>query len=325
MKRRDFITLLGGAAAAWPLAARAQQPAVPIVAYVYPGAPQSAEAPLSAIRKRLGEVGYLDGRNVAIELHTANNDFARLPELFANLIRRRVAAIAVFGAAANAVKAFNTSIPIVFGIGGDPVEAGLVASLNRPGGNITGQTTLNSELGAKRLGLVHDLLPRAAHFAVLINPNEPTADSLTEAVQPVASAREWQIEIFTARSNSDIDAAFASLATKRVDVLSVGASALFRDRRVQLAMLSVRHAVPAMYVERGFTEAGGLISYGASLLDQHAQMGSYIGRILKGEKPADLPVQQAVKVEMVINLQTAKLLGLAIPPTLLAIADEVIE
>ena len=322
--RRDFITLLG-VAAAWPLAARAQQPAVPIVAYVYPGAPQSAEAPLSAIRKRLGEVGYLDGRNVAIELHTANNDFARLPELFANLIRRRVAAIAVFGAAANAVKAFNTSIPIVFGIGGDPVEAGLVASLNRPGGNITGQTTLNSELGAKRLGLVHDLLPRAAHFAVLINPNEPTADFLTKDLHAAASARGWQIEILTARSISDIDAAFASLAAKRVDALLVAASALFRDRRIQLAMLSVRHAVPAMYVERGFTEAGGLISYGANLLEQHAQIGVYIGRVLKGEKPADLPVHQAVKVEMVINLQTARTLGIAIPPTLLAIADEVIE
>ena len=324
MRRRKFMTLLGGAAV-WPLAAWAQQPAVPIVAYLYPGAPQSAEAPLSAIRKRLGEVGYLDGRNVAIELHTANNDFARLPELFANLIRRRVAVVAVFGAAANAVRGLNTSIPIVFGIGGDPVEAGLVASLNRPGGNITGHTTVNSQLGAKRLGLVRDLLPRAEHFAVLINPNEPTADSLTKDVHVAASARGWQIEILIARSNSNIDDAFASLAAKRVDALLVGASALFRDRRVQLAMLSVRHAMPAMYVERGFTEAGGLISYGASLLDQHAQMGSYIGRILKGEKPADLPVQQATKVELFINLKTAKALGLTVPQSILLTADEVIQ
>jgi putative ABC transport system substrate-binding protein len=310
---------------AWPVAARAQQVAAPVVAYLYPGIPLSAEPLLAAMRKGLGELGFVDGRNVAIELHAANNDFARLQELLADLVRRRVAAIAVLGTAADAVRALNTSIPIVFSVGSDPVQGGLVGSLNRPGGNITGLTTLNSDITAKRVELMHELLPQATHIAALLNPNEPTAKLFSKDVRAAASAKGWQIEVLTASSNSDIDAAFASVAQKRADAVLVGASALFRDRRVQFAMLSVRYAMPAMYIERGFAEAGGLISYGASLLDQHVQMGVYVGRILKGEKPADLPVQQAIRLELVINLQTAKILSLAIPPNILAIADEVIE
>jgi putative ABC transport system substrate-binding protein len=247
-----------------------------------------------------------------------------VPELSADLVRRRVAVI--FGGAVLGAKAATTTIPIVFSTGGDPVALGLVASLNRPGGNMTGVTTFNSELAAKRLGFMHNLLPGAARFAVLVNPNEPTAfrEPYTRDAQGAGLAMGWQIEVVTASTNSEIDTAFASLVQKRADALLVSASSLFRDRRVQLAMLAVRHAVPAIYVERGFTEAGGLMSYGSSLLDQR-QIGVYVGRILNGAKPADLPLMQSTKFELVINLQTAKTLGPAIPETLLATADEVIQ
>ena len=324
MRRREFIAGLG-TAAAWPVVAQAQQ-RIPVIGYLYSGFPESAATLLSAFRKGLSDIGYIEGQNVAVEYRWAENHYDRVPELAADLVRRRVAVISTFGGAVLAAKAATTTIPIVFSTGGDPVALGLVASLNRPGGNMTGVTTFNSELAAKRLGFVHNLLPRATHFAVLVNSNEPTAfrDPYTRDAQGAALAMGWQIEVLTASTNSEIDTAFASLVQKRADALLVSASSLFRDRRVQLAMLAVRHAVPAIYVERGFTEAGGLMSYGSSLLDQR-QIGVYVGRILNGAKPADLPLMQSTKFELVINLQTAKTLGLTIPETLLATADEVIQ
>jgi putative tryptophan/tyrosine transport system substrate-binding protein len=236
-----------------------------------------------------------------------------------------VAVIAVFGEAVFAVKADSTSIPIVFNMGSDPVQAGLVASLNRPGGNITGITTISLELTTKRLGLVHDLLPQATRFAVLVDKNQQTASGYSTNLQAAASARGWQTEVFAATTSGDIDAAFAGIVQKRADALFVAASSFFRDRIVQFTTLAARHAVPAILVERAYSEAGGLMSYGANLLDQTRLSGAYVGRILKGEKPADLPVQQAARIELIINLQTARILGLTIPETLLATADEVIQ
>jgi putative ABC transport system substrate-binding protein len=324
MRRREIIAGLG-CTAALPAVVRAQQPAMPVVGYLYPGASRSAEPLLAAFRRGLSEIGYIEGHNVAIELRVANNEYARLPELFADLVRRRVAVIAVFGQAAFTVKADSTSIPIVFNMGFDPVETGLVTSLNRPGGNITGITTISVELTAKRLGLLHDLLPQATRFAVLVDSTQDTAASYSTNIQTAASAGGSQTETFAASTSGDIDAAFARIVQKRADALFVTASSFFRDRIVQLATLAVRHAVPAIFVERAFSEAGGLMSYGANLLDQTRLSGAYVARILKGEKPADLPVQQAARIELIINLQTAKILGLTVPETLLATADEVIQ
>jgi putative ABC transport system substrate-binding protein len=327
MRRRVFIALLCGAALAWPFAARAQQAPIPVVGYLHPDVPQAMAHLLAAFRKGLTETGYVEGGNLTIEYRWAQSDTDRLPELAADLVRRRVAVIATPSstAAARAAKAATTTIPIVFSVGLDPVQTGLVASLNRPGGNVTGISTLSVEVGAKRLGLLLELLPAAARFAVLVNPNNPTAESLIKDSQAAASAMGRQVEVLTASTNTDIDTAFANLVQRRIDALSIHPDALFVNCRVQLATLAARHAVPAIYPFRDDAEAGGLMSYGPSLPDTHRQVGVYTGRILKGEKPADLPVVQSTKIDLVINLKTAKALGLTIPPSLLARADEVIE
>jgi len=326
MKRRVFITLLGGAAAAWPLAARAQQPAMPVVGFLHQGTPEDNAFTAAAVRKGLSEMGYVEGRDVAIEYRWARNELDRLPELAADLVRRRVAVIVTPGSPATlAAKAATTSIPIVFGIGGDPVQFGFVASLNRPGGNLTGFTSMSLELAAKRLGFLHELLPRTTRFAALIDMNNLYTDSEITDLRAAASAIGRQIEILTVSTSHDIETAFASLAQKQVSGLAVSASAFFTSRRVLFATLAARHAVATIYSDRRYTEAGGLMSYGTNTIDLYRQVGIYAGRILKGEKPADLPVMRATRFEFIINLPTARLLGMEIPPTLLALADEVIE
>jgi putative ABC transport system substrate-binding protein len=327
MRRRQFISLLGSAAAAWPLAARAQQAALPVVGFVYPSVPELSAGIVAAFRKGLNETGFVEGRNVTIEFRFGYNDIAQLPKLAADLVDRRVAVIATPGStpSALAAKAATATIPIVFGIGPDPVEIGLVASLNRPGGNITGITSMNAELGAKRLGLLHELLPSAVRFAVLVNPNNRNAEPLTRDAQATASAIGREIEIFAASSAREIDAAFVSLLQKRADALLVSPDPLFDSRRVQLVTLATHHRLPTIYSFRENVEIGGLASYGSSAAERDRQVGIYAGRILKGEKPADLPVIRADKFEFVINLQTARVLGLDVSPTLLALADEVIE
>jgi putative ABC transport system substrate-binding protein len=327
MTRREFITLLGGAAAAWPLAAYAQQPAMPVIGFLFGGSPEGSANFVAAFRKGLGEAGYVEGQNVAIEYLWTHNDNDRLPELAADLVRRRVAVIVTpnFIAAALAAKAATTTIPIVFGGGFDPVQAGLVASLNQPGGNVTGISFMSVEIGGKRLGLLHELLPGAAHFAMLVNPTNPNAElNITEA-RAATSVIGRQIEVLTASTNRDIDTAFASLVEKRADALLLSPEPLFTTRRVQLVTLAARHAVPAIYYIREFAEIGGLMSYGPNLANQYREVGVYTGRILKGEKPADLPILRPTRFEFVINLQTAKTLGLEVPASLLARADEVIE
>jgi putative tryptophan/tyrosine transport system substrate-binding protein len=327
VKRREFILALGGAAAAWPVAVRAQKPALPVVGYLRSDSPEASPNLRVEFLKGLSETGYVEGRNVAIEYRWAHNDNDRLPELAADLVRRRVAVIATPGsiAAALAAKAVTTTIPIVYNGAADPVQAGLVASLNRPGGNITGVTNMSVELGAKRLGLLQELVPGAARFAVLVDSNNSNAESETKDVQEAAAAIGRQIEVLPTRTNRDIDTAFATLAQKRVDALIVSPGPFFTNRRVQLVTLATRHAVPAIYSIREYTEIGGLMSYGSSLTDQYRGAGIYTGRILKGEQPAEMPVDRATKFEFVINLQTAKAFGIDVPPTLLARADEVIE
>ncbi len=283
---------------------------------------------MAAFREGLSETGFVEGRNVAIDFRWAHNDNDRLPGLAADLVSRRVAVIVTPNSAPSslAAKAATTTIPIIFSIGGDPVQFGLVASLNRPGGNVTGVTGMSVDLAAKQLGLLHELLPGATRFAVLVNPkNTPNADAVTRDAQAAAAAIGRQIEVVAATTNSGIDAAFATLVQERADALLVSPDALFNARRVQLITLAVRHAVPAIYPFREDAAAGGLMSYGPSITDANRQAGIYTGRILKGEKPADLPVLRASKFELVINIQTAKTLGIDIPPMLLARADEVIE
>src|SRR5215472_12359097 len=327
LRRREFITLLGGAAAARPLAARAQQGAMPVVGLLYPGSPEATAKYLAGFRKGLGETGYVEGHNVAIEYRWAHGENSRLPELAADLISRPVSVIATPGsvAAAVAAKAATMTIPIVFMVGVDPVQAGLVVSLNRPGGNVTGTTSLNSGLVAKQLGLLHQLLHRDARFAFLVNPNNPQSRSVVTDVQATASAMGQQLEILTATTNRDIRPAFDVAVRKRTDALLIQADPLFANRPVQLATLAARHVLPAIYSSREFAEARGLLSYGPSITEEFRQTGIYCGRVLKGEKPADLPVMRATKFELIINLQTARALGLEVPPTLLARADEVIE
>jgi putative ABC transport system substrate-binding protein len=327
LRRRDFITLLGGAAAAWPIAARAQQPSVPVIGYLYSGTVETSAPWLAAFRKGLSDSGFSEGQNVAIEYRWAYNDPARLPELAADLVRRRVAVIVTPGTAASvlAAKAATTTIPIVFRTGGDPIELGFVASLNQPGGNVTGINAMSLEVGAKRVGLLHELLPHAVRLAVLFNPNDPNADQYTKDLQVAASTIGWQIEFFGASSISEIDRAFANLAQKRPDALLVVPQGLLVNRRVQIVTQVTRHILPGVYPNREFAEIGGLMSYGASSTDEFRQTGVYTGRILKGEKPSNLPVLRASKFELVINLQTAKIFNIEVPPTLLAIADEVIE
>jgi ABC-type uncharacterized transport system substrate-binding protein len=326
LKRREFITLLGGAAAAWPIGAHAQQSVRPMVGFLAAGAPEGYAIDVAALRKGLSDTGYVDGQNLSIEYRWAQNQNARLPELAADLVRRGVAVIVTRGTpAALAAKAATTTIPILFFVGTDPVELGLVASLNRPGGNVTGISDMGAELGAKRLGLLNELLPRAARFAVLVNPNNPTTGAAIADVRAAADAIARQLEVVNARTSTDIDNAFASLSQKRIEAFLINPDALFVNRRVPLVTLAIHHKVPGIYFDRVDAAAGGLMSYGPNVHEQFRQLGIYAGRILKGEKTAELPVSRSTKFEFVINLHTAKLLGIDVPATLLARADEVIE
>jgi putative ABC transport system substrate-binding protein len=322
--RRGFIALLGAAAAACPLAARAQQP---VIGFLHPGSPEANAKFVAGFRKGLAETGYAEGRNISIEYRWGHGDAGRLAELAADLVRRPVAVIVAPGgvAVALAAKAATATIPIVFTIGADPVQAGLVVSLNRPGGNVTGITSMNLGLAAKQLGLLHQLLRRDARFAVLINPGNPQIRLVLAEVQAAAVAMGQQVETVTAATNREISGAFGDAARKRADALLISADPLFTNRPVQLATLATRHALPAIYALREFADVGGLMSYGSNFTDLFRQAAVYTSRILKGEKPADLPIMQATKFELVINLQTAEALGLEVPATLLAIADEVIE
>ncbi|MGE5201898.1 MAG: ABC transporter substrate-binding protein [Acidobacteriota bacterium] len=327
--RREFIRLLGGATAVgWPIVAQAQQPTIPLIGFLHSTSAAAIPGPLAAFRKGLSEAGYVERRNIAIEYRWAEGQNDHLPALAAELVGRRVAVIVTPGStpATLAAKAATSTIPIVFWIGADPVKIGLVASLNRPGGNATGICDVGVEIGAKRLGLLHELLPGAGRFGVLVNPDNPIiSESFVTELQTAASAIGRQVEVVAASTNAGIDTAFATLAKKRIDALVVSPETLFVTRRVQLIMLAVRHTLPTLYHRREFAEAGGLMSYGSDLSDQYRQTGHYVGRILKGEKPADMPVQLPTKFEFVINLQAAKTIGLDIPPTLLARADELIE
>jgi putative ABC transport system substrate-binding protein len=325
MQRREFIILLGGAAAL-PLVARAQQ-AMPVIGYLHVGSAGARRDQLASFQRGLSELGFVQDRTVSIEYRWADSRYERLTELAADLIRRNVAVIVAPGGApaTRAAKALTTTTPIVFSTSADPVQTGLVASLNRPGGNITGITDMAADVGGKQLGLMHELLPGAVHFALLVNPGGVMAEPTIMEVQSAASAIGCQIDVVRARTADDIDAVFAGFAQKRPDALLVGINVLFTDRRVQLVTLATRHGIPTMYSLREFAEAGGLMSYASNTIDRERQLGVYTGRILKGEKPADLPILRATKFELVINLQTAKVLGLDVPPTLLARADEVIE
>ena len=326
LKRREFITLVGGAAAAWPLAAHAQQPAMPVIGLLSTTS-DTLTARLRAFRGGLAEIGYVEGQNVAIDSRSADDQLDRFPALVADLVRRQVSLIAVLGsaAAALAAKAATQTIPIAFSVPEDPVKLGLVASLPRPGGNATGINFFTAEVMAKRLGLLRELVPTAARIAVLVNPANVGRGALTRTeLEPAAHVLGLQVQFYDASTNPEIDAAYATLVRERPDALFVSSDTFFTSRRVQLISLAARHALPAAYSVREFVEAGGLMSYGTSLAEAFRQVGVYSGRILKGEKPADLPVVQASKFELIINLQTAKLLGLTVPPTLLATADEVI-
>jgi putative ABC transport system substrate-binding protein len=325
IRRREFTFTLGGAAAAWPLAARAQQAAVPVVAFVNAG---SSDAPLaSAFRKGLNEAGYFEGQNVTVEYHWLEGQFDRLPALMADLVRRRVAVIATPAGnyAAQVAKAATTVIPIVFGVGDDPVKLGLVGSLARPGGNLTGINFFANEVAAKRLSLLHELVPKAVRIAVLVNPANPASVSTLQDMPDAARAMGLQIQVLKASTRSEIEAAFASLMSDRAEALYVAGDVFFTSRRVQFTTLAAHHRIPTSYASREAVEAGGLMAYTADRADMYRQVGFYTGQILKGAKPADLPVLQSTKFEFVINLQTARALGLDLPPTLVARADEVIE
>jgi putative tryptophan/tyrosine transport system substrate-binding protein len=325
MKRREFIAALVGAAAS-PLAARAQQPAMPVVGFLHSDFPDRLTDRLRYFRQGLSEMGYVEGRNVAIEYRGAEDQYDRLPALAADLVRRRVAVIVAGGTpAALAAKAATTTIPIVFATGADPVALGLVASLNRPGANVTGSVVLQAELETKRLQLFHELLPNAARFGVLADPASPDIQSRIADLQAAARALGLQLVVVNARTDSDLEPTFAIFSQQRVGAVLVAGSPLYAVRWEQLAALAARHALPAISFSREFVLAGGLISYGGSINVGWRIVGGYAGRILKGEKPADLPVQQVTKIELVINLKTAKALDLAIPETLLATADEVIQ
>jgi len=328
MKRRTFITLLGGAVAAWPLAARAQQPAMPVVGFVSPRSPDGSAPIAAAFQKGLNEVGYVADQHVTVEYHWLNGQYDRLAPLMADLVRRRVAVVAIPGSnpAALAAKAATTTIPIVFGVGEDPVKLGLVASLARPGGNATGINFFVAEVATKRLGLLRDLVPKAARVAVLVNPaNAPTAEATLRDIPEAARVLGLQIQVLNASTSREIEAAFAALVRDRADALFVAPDGFFVTRRVQFATLAARHAIPATYSAREVVEVGGLMSYGTDILDMNRRVGIYTGQILKGAKPADLPVLQATKFEFVINLQTARALGIEVPNSIQLLADELIE
>ena len=328
MRRREFITFLGGAAAAWPLAARAQQPAMPVIGFLGSSSAQVSVKNLEAFRKGLSERGYVEGRSVAIEFRWSGGREDRMPELAADLVRRQVAVIAAPASTAGALaaKAATSNIPIVFGTGSDPVALGLVASLNRPGGNATGIVSLNVELTAKRLGLLRELAPRATRFVALVNRSAVMTDAIIKEVHASVPTLGVPVEIlYAGNSDRDIEAAFANLSEKPGAALLVTVDSFFFTRRALIVTLAARHALPTIYFRREFAEIGGLVSYGTSVDNIHELIGIYTGRVLKGEKPADLPVTQPTKFDMVINLSTAKALAIDVPPTLLAVADEVIE
>jgi putative tryptophan/tyrosine transport system substrate-binding protein len=325
MKRRHFITLLGGAGVGWPLAARAQQPAMPVIGLI--GVSQ-ANSGWRAFAQGLGDAGFVEGKNVVIEYRWAEGRYERFPQLAADLVDRRVTVIATPGnaVAALAAKAATTTIPIVFGIADDPVRRGLVASLARPGGNITGINFLTGELAAKRLTLLHELVPGATRVVALLNPADGLrAEAIEKDVEGAARSVGLQIRILSASTSREIDAALATLAGERADALFVSPDSFFNSRRVQIVNLAARYLVPASFAVRDYVEVGGLMSYGTDVTHMYRQVGFYTGRVLKGARPADLPVEQSTKFELVLNLQTARMLGLDIPPTLLARADEVIE
>jgi putative ABC transport system substrate-binding protein len=327
MRRREFIGLLGGAAVAWPVAARGQQPALPVVGFLDPTSPDKRATLVSAFRKGLNESGYAEGQNLAVEYRWAEGENSRLPALAADLVRRQVAVIVATGGipSAQAAKSTTTAIPIVFLTATDPVQFGLVTSLNRPGGNLTGVTSLGVELGPKRLELLHELVPTAAGIGLLVNPTSRVSESLARDLMPAAGSLGLRLHLLRASTERELDAAFQSFTLLRAGALVIGIDAFFISRIKYIAALALRHAVPTIFQSREFVEAGGLMSYGGSSTDAYRQVGVYAGRILKGEKPADLPVHQSTKVELIINLKTAKALGLEVPPILLARADEIIE
>jgi len=327
MKRREFISLLGGAAATWPLAARAQQPALPVIGFLGPGSAESDAYRVTAFRQGLNESGYVDGQNVTIEYRWAEGHYDRLPALATDLVHRQVAVIAATSTpAALAAKAATTTIPIVFEAASDPVKLGLVASLNRPGGNLTGVTQLAEEVLPKRFELLHELFPKARVMALLVNPADAAlAEPQTRVAQSVANTLGLELHVLNASTEGDFDAVFAKLIELHAPPLVIGGDAFFTSHSEQFAALAISHAVPAVYQWREFAAAGGLMSYGSNITDTQRLAGALVGRILKGDKPVDLPVQQATKVELFLNLKTAKALGITFPLSLLGSADEVFE
>jgi ABC-type uncharacterized transport system substrate-binding protein len=325
VRRREFIGLVGGAAVAWPLAARAQQPAMPTIGFLWYGSAIEWAPFVTAFRQGLKEAGFVEGQNVAIEFRWTEGQSDRQPALATELVRAQMAVIVTGTVGGLAAKTATATIPIVFVVGADPVKTGLVPSFNRPGGNVTGVSFFSNELAAKRLGLLHELLPQATAIAVLINSNFPDAADQSRNVQEAARTLGLQIRVLNASTDTDIDSGFATFAQQRADALVVAADPFFTARRNRIISLAARHAIPAIYDLREWAATGGLISYGTDLADAFRQTGIYTGKILKGTKPADLPVMQSTKYELVINLKTAKALGLTVPPALLARADEVIE